>query len=117
MITGILSAFSLLGLSFAAYFIKDFVANRHKLEKETNIPVTASIGFVTLFFDTLGIGCFAPQTTAYSGITRSESSRILFKRYSWLESHILLALMTEITWGFFPSALVFIQENNSSIVN
>jgi len=62
MIIGILSAFSLLALSFGAYFLKDLSANKNNLEKETNIPITASIGFVTLFFDTLGIGCFAPMT-------------------------------------------------------
>jgi len=62
MIIAMLAAYVGLALSFAAYFLKDFLANRHNLEEETSVPISASIGFVTLFFDTLGIGCFAPQT-------------------------------------------------------
>lgn len=62
MVTGILGALGGFGLWFLAIFSKDFMAHKDKLENNSSI-VTLIIGFVTDFFDTLGIGSFAPTTT------------------------------------------------------
>jgi len=67
MIIGILSVLGVFALGFVGYFIKDLRANRNRLEKETNFATTASIGFVTNFFDALGIGSFAPMTALLRG--------------------------------------------------
>lgn len=56
------SILSVLGLVFGYFFIKDLIAHRHEMEPETNVAVTGVIGFVTNFFDALGIGNFATIT-------------------------------------------------------
>lgn len=67
MITGVLGALGIFALCFSGYFVKDLSANKNKLEKETNFLITGSIGFVTNFLDTLGIGSFAPMTALLRG--------------------------------------------------
>jgi len=62
MIIGVLGALGVFALGFAGYFIKDLLANKDNLEKETNFSIAAGIGFITNFLDTLGIGSFAPMT-------------------------------------------------------
>ena len=54
---------SLLGLAiwFAVVLTKDFLAHKDSLENSSWLK-TSIIGFVTNFFDVLGIGAFAPQT-------------------------------------------------------
>ncbi len=49
---------------FGFYYIRDVIRNRKKF---TDKPWSALFctGFVTIFFDTLGIGCFAPQTAIF----------------------------------------------------
>jgi uncharacterized membrane protein YfcA len=57
----------LIGVSaviFAAYFFKDVYKRRKEFSRAPWIPLTG-IGFVTNFFDTLGIGSFAPTTSFY----------------------------------------------------
>ena len=57
----------LIGVSaviFAAYFFKDVYKRRKEFYRAPWIPLTG-IGFVTNFFDTLGIGSFAPTTSFY----------------------------------------------------
>lgn len=67
MIIGVLGALGIFAICFAGYFLKDISANKNKLEKETSFLITACIGFVTNFFDTLGIGSFAPMTALLRG--------------------------------------------------
>lgn len=59
---GLLGVFS---LGFGGFFFRDIYINRKKLEKETNFPLNVGFGFVTDFFDTLGIGNFAPTTALF----------------------------------------------------
>ena len=61
MINFILCVLGLSAVGFSAVFLKDFQANKDHLENNSWGKVTA-IGFVTNFFDTLGIGSFAPTT-------------------------------------------------------
>ncbi|WIF94017.1 sulfite exporter TauE/SafE family protein [Caminicella sporogenes] len=61
VITTVLSALAAFGAWFAAVFVKDFMKHKDNLEDNSWVKVT-SIGFVTNFFDTLGIGSFAPTT-------------------------------------------------------
>lgn len=50
-----------LALWFAIVLVKDFLAHKNSLENSSWLK-TSVIGFVTNFFDVLGIGAFAPQT-------------------------------------------------------
>lgn len=59
---------------FAVFYIKDAVARIG--EDDGNPIITFVIGFVTDFFDTLGIGSFAP-TTALLKFTKQIDERIL----------------------------------------
>ncbi len=70
------SILSVLGLVFSCFFIKDLVAHRHELEPETNTAVTGVIGFVTSFFDALGIGNFA-TITALMKIFKQTKDRMI----------------------------------------
>lgn len=59
-----------LGLSliiFLAYFFKDFFRAKKEgeIEKEGNNVVIMLVAFFTQFFDTLGIGSFAPMTSCF----------------------------------------------------
>jgi uncharacterized membrane protein YfcA len=67
MIIGVLTALGVFALGFAGYFFKDLLANKDSLEKRTNFATAAGIGFVTNFFDTLGIGSFATMTALLRG--------------------------------------------------
>lgn len=75
LIQFVLGALGLFGLIFAVMFIKDFLKNRNNLEENSWAKVI-SIGFITNFFDTLGIGSFAP-TTALLRITKQIQDRLL----------------------------------------
>ncbi len=58
---------SVLGVFAALYilcFSLDFVKNKHTLSK-ASWPVLAGTGFISNFFDTLGIGSFAQQTAIF----------------------------------------------------
>jgi len=61
MITAIWISLAGLAIWFAIVLIKDFLAHRKSLENSSWLK-TSVIGFVTNFFDVLGIGAFAPQT-------------------------------------------------------
>lgn len=60
----LLIGLAILTIAFLAVFIKDLIDNKSKWESKTNFAVTSIIGFVVNFFDTLGIGSFAPTTAA-----------------------------------------------------
>jgi len=64
MVSILLSVLGLFTAAFAVVFGKDFYANKENLEAETNWVTTGIIGLLTNFFDTLGIGSFAPTTAA-----------------------------------------------------
>ncbi|GCD08586.1 sulfite exporter TauE/SafE family protein [Clostridium tagluense] len=63
MLTAVLSALGLLTLYFAIIFIRDYMValKEGRLEKPSFLA-TGAVGFATNFFDTLGIGSFAPTT-------------------------------------------------------
>ncbi|QXM05541.1 sulfite exporter TauE/SafE family protein [Crassaminicella indica] len=67
MLTGVLGILGAFGLWFAAVFGIDFNKNKDKLEEQTSWIHTIWIGFLTNFFDTLGIGSFAPLTALLRG--------------------------------------------------
>jgi len=62
MITGILGVLGLMTAWFSVAFAKDLSENKAAMETETNFVTSGLIGFTTNFFDTLGIGSFAPTT-------------------------------------------------------
>jgi uncharacterized membrane protein YfcA len=64
IILGILMAFTLV---FAFIFFKDYMKTKKegRLEEGGNFLVYGAVGFVANFFDTLGIGSFAPTTAVY----------------------------------------------------
>ncbi len=72
----LLSVLGLISLIFTVVFIKDVIDNKDKLERDTNIWITAILGFVVNFFDTLGIGSFAP-TTALLRVTKQTKDRLI----------------------------------------
>lgn len=63
MLTIVLSLLGLLTLYFAVVFFKDYMAAAKKNQLEHgNFAALSAVGFITNFFDTLGIGSFAPTT-------------------------------------------------------
>ncbi|KDR93876.1 Uncharacterized membrane protein YfcA [Peptoclostridium litorale DSM 5388] len=66
MIKIVLGVLGFLTIWFAAVFVKDFMNNKENLEENSWGKVT-TIGFVANFFDTLGIGSFAPLTAMLKG--------------------------------------------------
>lgn len=72
----LLIGLGILTLAFVVVFVKDIVDNKDKLEKNTNWIITGIIGFVVNFFDTLGIGSFAP-TTALFRIFKQVEDRLI----------------------------------------
>lgn len=63
MLTVVLSALGLLIIYFSIIFFKDYILayKEGRLEKPSFLA-TGAVGFATNFFDTLGIGSFAPTT-------------------------------------------------------
>ena len=76
MIYGMLGLLGVFSAGFAGIFFKDIYSNRKKLEKQTNFALNIGFGFVTDFFDTLGIGNFAPTTALFRGF-KQVKDRIL----------------------------------------
>lgn len=66
----------LLAIGFSVVLLRDFIRHRNHLEPHTRWLTTAIIGSVVNFFDTLGIGAFAPQT-ALLKFTRQTDDRLL----------------------------------------
>ncbi len=62
LVNGVLGALGLITAAFAGVFFKDVYDHKGNLESKTNFIGTGIIGFITNFFDTLGIGSFAPTT-------------------------------------------------------
>ncbi len=77
MITAILGALGAFTIWFGAIFGMDIHQNKEKLDENPNgWGKMLGIGFVTDFFDTLGIGSFAP-TTALFKATNAIKDRVL----------------------------------------
>lgn len=68
---------SLAGLAiwFAVVLAKDFLAHRNSLEDSSWLK-SSIIGFVTNFFDVLGIGAFAPQTALLKFMKQTKDKHI-----------------------------------------
>lgn len=75
MITAILGVLGGFGAWFSAVFLKDFMNHKDNLENNS-WPKLIGIGFITDFFDTLGIGSFAP-TTALLKFMKQTQDRLL----------------------------------------
>ena len=67
MIYGVLGLLSVVITGFAGIFFKDLYINRKNMEKETNFGLNVGFGLIVDFFDTLGIGNFAPTTAFFRG--------------------------------------------------
>lgn len=76
MIYTVLVLLGMVAAWFTGVLLKDIYTNRKNLEKETNYSLNIIFGFFTDFFDTLGIGNFAP-TTALLRIFKQVQDRVL----------------------------------------
>ncbi|WXR62171.1 sulfite exporter TauE/SafE family protein [Peptostreptococcaceae bacterium AGR-M142] len=65
ILLGILGLFAVV---FGIYFIIDFAKHKDQLEDHNSWLKVLFIGFITDFFDTLGIGSFAPTTALVRGM-------------------------------------------------
>ncbi|MFT5215080.1 MAG: putative membrane protein YfcA [Glaciecola sp.] len=75
MITAIWIALIILAIFYSYVLIKDIIKHKNVLES-VSVAKTAIIGFVVNFFDTLGIGSFAPQT-ALLKFTKQTEDRLI----------------------------------------
>lgn len=64
MVTALYGVLGLFTAIFAFVFGKDLIDNKDNMEKEASWVVSGLVGLVANFFDTLGIGSFAPTTAA-----------------------------------------------------
>jgi uncharacterized membrane protein YfcA len=76
MITIVLGALGLFTAAFVVVFGIDLSKSKGKLEEATSWAVTGVAGLIINFFDTLGIGSFAPLTATLRGFKQVED-RIL----------------------------------------
>lgn len=76
MITAVLGALGAITAWFAAVFAMDINKHKGSLEKETSWGKMTFVGFITDFFDTLGIGSFAP-TVALSKALKQVEDRVM----------------------------------------
>ncbi|WP_099188873.1 sulfite exporter TauE/SafE family protein [Tepidibacter mesophilus] len=72
MINIVLGVLGVLTLWFAVVFISDFMKHRNNLETHNTWGKVLFIGFITDFFDTLGIGSFAPTTALLKGMKQTQ---------------------------------------------
>jgi len=75
MITAIWIALILLAIFYTYVLLEDYIKHKNVLE-DVSVIKTAIIGFVVNFFDTLGIGSFAPQT-ALLKFTKQTEDRLI----------------------------------------
>ncbi len=76
MILAIQGALAAVTVWFAAVFGMDFMKHKDNLEADTSWGKMAFVGFITDFFDTLGIGSFAP-TVALSKALKQVHDRVM----------------------------------------
>lgn len=72
MLYAIFGLLSALTAWFGFEFFKDLTRNKNNFEKQSNFTTSGFIGFVTNFFDTLGIGSFAPTTALLKAFKQIE---------------------------------------------
>lgn len=75
MITAIWIALIVLAIFYSYVLLKDYIKHKKVLENVSAVK-TGIIGFVVNFFDTLGIGSFAPQT-ALLKFTKQTEDRLI----------------------------------------
>ena len=75
MTTAVLLVLAIFGLVFTIIFVKDIINNKNKLENNSWVKL-GGIGFVTNFFDALGIGSFATATALLKIFDQSEDRLI-----------------------------------------
>ena len=76
MVVVIIGCLGILTFIFSTYLFKDLAYNKYRFEKQTSFLITSIIGFITNFFDTLGIGSFAPLTALLRGFKQIEDKLI-----------------------------------------
>lgn len=72
MIGGVLALLGVVIAGFSGVFFADVFRHRKNLESETNFSLNIGFGLVTDFFDTLGIGNFAPTTALFKVFNQVE---------------------------------------------
>jgi uncharacterized membrane protein YfcA len=75
MITILLIALGLISAVFLFFLLRDFFKNRSSVSKD-RWPTLLGIGFGTNFFDTLGIGSFAPTTSFFKFLRLVDDKQI-----------------------------------------
>mgnify|MGYP000176165920 CR=1 FL=1 len=70
ILNGMLTILGGLGIWFGFDFAKDLKNNKSDFEDDTNFITSGFIGMLTNFFDTLGIGSFAPTTALLKGFNQ-----------------------------------------------
>lgn len=99
MVGALLGILFCMGLWYLAVFFKDYreVKRKNKVEKENKVALSG-IGFIICFFDTLGIGGFAPMTA-------------IFKQFKLVNDRIIPGtLNTAMTIPIVIEALIFIKD-------
>lgn len=74
--TMVLVALGAFGVFFSVVFFKDFFTHKDELEENRSWGKVLGIGLVVNFFDTLGIGSFAPTTASLRGFKQCEDRYI-----------------------------------------
>ncbi|MDN5331172.1 MAG: hypothetical protein PWP45_397 [Tepidanaerobacteraceae bacterium] len=75
MTQAVLSVLGLLTLGFSYVFVKDTIKNKHTFS-DASWAKLSLVGFIVNFFDTLGIGSFAP-TTAFFKLMKLVQDRLI----------------------------------------
>lgn len=121
MITAVLGVLGVLTFWFGAVFGKDFSDNKDNLNPNNSWAKVLGIGFVTDFFDTLGIGSFAPTTALFKFMKQTEDrvlpgtlnvshtipvvlEAFIFMKVIEVEAVTLIALLAAATVGAYAGA-------------
>src|SRR5699024_8918709 len=75
MVTLVLTVLGILTGIFAICYFRDFFGNKDSLST-TGWSKLLGVGFITDFFDTLGIGCFAPTVSLFKFGKMTEDEKI-----------------------------------------
>lgn len=95
MLYAVLGVLGVVTLWFSIVFVRDIIANKATMEKDTNFFVSGGIGFLTNFFDALGIGSFAPTTA-------------LLRTFKQVKDRVLPGtLNVSCTWPVVAEAVIF----------
>jgi len=105
MVNILLGVLSLMGIGYLIVFFKDYKKNKENTEGEKENRVALSFtGFIICFFDTLGIGGFAPMTAIY-------------KQFKLVDDRIMPGtLNTAMTIPIVIEALIFVKDVSVDLV-